>query len=73
MVRFKAINTLCEHEFEKIGVSIYLPTADEKNQWQERCGYARSEWGSYKKSILGDSKIFEELIEASRTQHSIVL
>lgn len=73
LVRVKDIDQLCEQEFKKIGVSIYNPTVDEKQQWHERCGHDRPEWDSYKKAILGNPSVFDELLESSQVKSRFIL
>jgi TRAP-type C4-dicarboxylate transport system substrate-binding protein len=56
----------CTQKFKSMGTKIYIPTNEEKDEWVKRCGPDNSEWAAVKRSILGDEKNFQKLIEATK-------
>jgi TRAP-type C4-dicarboxylate transport system substrate-binding protein len=67
------INHRCISEFNQMGTKIYMPTKDEKEQWMRECGYARPEWKSVKKNILGEVEVFHKLIDATKVNNGFTL
>ena len=59
----------CTHSFEGLGTSIYIPTHDEREEWIRRCGPNNETWTAIKRNILGDDKIFQKLVDATKTNN----
>jgi TRAP-type C4-dicarboxylate transport system substrate-binding protein len=67
------ITERCIKYFELAGTSVYTPTRDEKQQWIDQCGYARKEWDPIKERILGDVKLFDQLLEATQVNNGYTI
>lgn len=63
----------CRGEFKRLGVETYTPTIDEKAKWRDIAGFHRPEWAAMKEQILGKVGIFDELLEASKTNNGYFL
>jgi TRAP-type C4-dicarboxylate transport system substrate-binding protein len=53
-------------EMAKSGVEFYTPTGEEIAQWQEACGWQRSEWDAIKTKLAGSLPNFDRLQEAAK-------
>ena len=54
-------------EMKKEGVSFYVPTASEKQQWVAKAGAQLSAWDGIKKELVGSLSRFDRLAEAANT------
>lgn len=63
----------CRKAFSDIGVGFYTPNAEEKAQWRQVAGHQRAEWTAVKKQILGNAAVFDELLEATQSNHGYSL
>ena len=59
----------CTNSFEDLGASIYVPTHDEREEWIRRCGPNNETWTAIKRNILGDDKVFQKLVDATKTNN----
>ncbi|ALO42496.1 TRAP transporter substrate-binding protein DctP [Pseudoalteromonas phenolica O-BC30] len=59
------IELTCQHNFSKLGTSIYTPTDEELFVWKDRFGHKQPAWRSVKKQLLGDLKTFDKLLDAT--------
>lgn len=73
LIRSVEVRQNCIDGFKTVGVDIYNPTPDEKAQWVNQCGHSRPEWRSFKKGILGNEALFDQLLEASLKTNQYIL
>lgn len=55
-------------EMAKAGTTYYAPNEEELNQWKEKTGAQRPEWGDLKKELAGSVADFDKFAEAADTQ-----
>lgn len=70
LAQVPAARAYARMEMEKAGVQFYTPTADEKAQWKDSCGYQLKTWDDTKKSLAGTLDNFNALLEATKKQGS---
>ncbi|HYW77111.1 MAG TPA: TRAP transporter substrate-binding protein [Gammaproteobacteria bacterium] len=70
LAQVPAARAYARMEMEKAGVQFYTPTADEKAQWKDSCGYQLKTWDDTKKSLAGTLDNFDALLEATKKQGS---
>ena len=51
--------------FREMGVGIYTPDAELALNWRQRFGHQHPSWRRYKRNILGDELLFNELLRAA--------
>ncbi|MDV7340634.1 hypothetical protein RYZ26_13590 [Terasakiella sp. A23] len=59
-----------EQSFKKIGVDIFTPTAEQKQEWITAAGHERKEWNYWKEKLVGSVSQFNRLIDASQEKTS---
>jgi TRAP-type C4-dicarboxylate transport system substrate-binding protein len=69
----KEVTEQCISKFEALGTTIYTPTTEEKQTWIDQCGHSRPEWTSFKKQILGDASLFDQLVEATKVNNGYLV
>lgn len=62
-----AVEQNCHNAFKNAGCSLFTPDQETMAMWQDQFGEHRHEWTDVKKALLGSSKAFSYLREASKT------
>ena len=55
----------CQQRLMSHGAKIYYPSKEERQVWIERCGHSQNAWQPIKKQILGEGKLFEQLVAST--------
>lgn len=67
LAKVPAARAFAMAELAKSGVEFYVPTAEEKKQWVEKCGAQLPAWDDIKKELAGSLSLFDKLKEAANT------
>ncbi|MEH6826207.1 MAG: TRAP transporter substrate-binding protein DctP [Motiliproteus sp.] len=66
LLRTREVTQHCIGELARLGTTFYVPTEQEREAWIDCCGPTKKQWDPIKKRLLGDTKTFERLIEATQ-------
>lgn len=73
LAQITQITQNCSAELKRRGVDIYQPNDQESAHWIACCGHQKPQWQPVKRRLLGDEKVFDELLEATKATNGYTL